>query len=559
MKKKQPGHSGKTDSAAASSNATVSGDKAVRFSQRELREVSFQISSRWFNVNRQARLTLLDINPWRLLAYWHMNEAMVEELQQHQGRLVLRFFEIPAAGSSTSETGINPFDIEVEGTSNNWYVYLWQPGKCYTAILGYLANGSFHELLKSSNQVKLPAAGQSTELAFKPGHFKVNQTYGQVLRSLDQQPHHESAFPEDEFPEVFAPPLLTEPAAIQHWAPLADTIQAYPTTAGLAGEQPESSAHGSGSSHPWPAPSVSAITAHRLESSRLPAAKRTADGNPTVASIPDLSSLEAELSAAMTYLEAEPAEPRAGTGIMQDGVQDGIASQLDQAFPAIDAVDGIHTAARVKDDLFKDQSLPPLPSPDVVSAIGFSYVPSALPFEGSGAEGSGSREEQAGAPLPANTQIDQEVTSHRASMVPFNADVTLGDTLATIQESSHYLRLDRSWPIPQVFGEAQQDASGPPAAGAQARAAHGAAPLPIVTLEELLGEAVFSFGNQDATNLTIRLRVSGRLAKGHVLALFGKPVALDKDNGFDLQFDLDRGPELVSLIRRKTIDYSGSN
>ncbi|MGD8843098.1 MAG: hypothetical protein PVJ83_06445, partial [Gammaproteobacteria bacterium] len=44
------------------------------FSAAELRRISKQISEEWFRPVESRRLTLLDIDPWRVHAYWNVAE-----------------------------------------------------------------------------------------------------------------------------------------------------------------------------------------------------------------------------------------------------------------------------------------------------------------------------------------------------------------------------------------------------------------------------------------------------------------------------------------------------
>jgi len=145
------------------------------FSAEELRRISKQISAQWFRPIESSRLTLLEIDPWRVHAYWNVPEdeiaAIRARLPHHFGSgvsepaLVLRFTDL---SPDTSEAAHHPhFDIEVEGASNNWYIDLWRDAKHYSAELGLKAgDGTFIALVRS-NEVVIPRGGPSPELAYR--------------------------------------------------------------------------------------------------------------------------------------------------------------------------------------------------------------------------------------------------------------------------------------------------------------------------------------------------------------------------------------------------------
>jgi len=145
------------------------------FSAAELRRISEQISAEWFRPVENSRLTLLEINPWRVHAYWNVAEdeitaARARLLHEFGGRgtepaLVLRFTDL---SPDTGEAAHHPhFDIEVEGASSNWYVDLWRDAKHYSAELGLKAAGGMFIALLRSNEVVTPRGGPSPELVFR--------------------------------------------------------------------------------------------------------------------------------------------------------------------------------------------------------------------------------------------------------------------------------------------------------------------------------------------------------------------------------------------------------
>ena len=149
------------------------------FSAAELRRISKQISAEWFRPVEASRLTLLEIDPWRVHAYWNLAEdeiAAARACMPHDfggggsdAALVLRFTDLsPETGEAAHHAH---FDVEVEGASNNWYVDLWRDARRYSAELGVKAiGGSFIPLVRS-NEVVTPRGGPSPELAFR--HLEV--------------------------------------------------------------------------------------------------------------------------------------------------------------------------------------------------------------------------------------------------------------------------------------------------------------------------------------------------------------------------------------------------
>lgn len=142
------------------------------FSADELRRISRQISSAWFVPPAGSRLTLLEIDPWRVHAYWFIAEADLEAARATLPRhgqdtdLVLRFTDI-SPGLTRAEALHARFDIPVQRANNNWYVDLWRDAKRYSAELGLRApDGAFVPLARS-NEAETPRGGPSPQLDFR--------------------------------------------------------------------------------------------------------------------------------------------------------------------------------------------------------------------------------------------------------------------------------------------------------------------------------------------------------------------------------------------------------
>ena len=80
------------------------------FSFQELRDIGIQISASWFRAPEATRLTLMEVHPWRLHAYWNIAEAdMAAALRSlpantEEHALVLRFTDLsPQRGGITPD------------------------------------------------------------------------------------------------------------------------------------------------------------------------------------------------------------------------------------------------------------------------------------------------------------------------------------------------------------------------------------------------------------------------------------------------------------------------
>lgn len=141
------------------------------FSAIELRQISTHITTQWFLPVEGNRLTLLEIDPWRVHAYWHVAEADLAAARSSlpgggDAALVLRFTDL-SPGTPDTAPPHPRFDIEVQHARNNWYVGLWRDAKHYSAELGLRApDGRFVALVRS-NEVVTPRSGPSAELDFR--------------------------------------------------------------------------------------------------------------------------------------------------------------------------------------------------------------------------------------------------------------------------------------------------------------------------------------------------------------------------------------------------------
>ncbi len=141
------------------------------FTATELQQIGSEITAQWFRPIEAKRLTLMEIDPWNVHAYWNIAATELAAARARlpgQGRgaaLQLRFTDI-----SPRRDGAAPhaqFDIEVPPDSNNWYVSLWRDARHYSAELGLrAADGAFVALVRS-NEVVTPRAAPSPEFDFR--------------------------------------------------------------------------------------------------------------------------------------------------------------------------------------------------------------------------------------------------------------------------------------------------------------------------------------------------------------------------------------------------------
>lgn len=152
---------------SSSSPAGGKGQASARpFSVQELRTISFQIAAGWFRADEATQLTLMEVHPWRLHAYWNISEQdwQPSRAQGGQEALVLRLRD--PRGRVADQ------DVEVDGRRNNWYVDLLQGGGAYTAELGLLQGNGDLQVLAQSNTVQLPMAEPSPQRDYTMGLVK---------------------------------------------------------------------------------------------------------------------------------------------------------------------------------------------------------------------------------------------------------------------------------------------------------------------------------------------------------------------------------------------------
>jgi len=162
----------------------------LSFSQEELRELSFEISARWFSQKPATRFTLSVVHPWRIHAYWHISKAMMEKALKTATAphaLIIRVIDLtPTSQGGSYDT--ESFDVEVDGLENNWYIDLRQPGKHYIAELGLRSADSTLYPFARSNKIQVPRSEPSSVLGIKTAEYK-RAAHLQNAQTEDKQPY----------------------------------------------------------------------------------------------------------------------------------------------------------------------------------------------------------------------------------------------------------------------------------------------------------------------------------------------------------------------------------
>jgi len=223
------------------------------FSADELRRIGAEITERWSRPPEANRLTLLEVDPWRVHAYWHVAEA---DLAAARGRLpgggrdavlVLRFTDLSPRAEGTAQPH-ERFDIEVREARNNWYVGLWRDAKHYAAELGLRARDGEFVALARSNEVATPRGRPAPELEFR-------QLEVRPPRSVQAQPAPDGGpftdallselFPERRRPEADYPLVASEPSGVVLDEPPFPTLPEAPDAVpAFAGDEANAAAGG---------------------------------------------------------------------------------------------------------------------------------------------------------------------------------------------------------------------------------------------------------------------------------------------------------------------------
>ncbi len=104
----------------------------------------------------ESRIVLMVRDPRWAFAYWDLEDQKAASVHQREDfeQLVVRVYDV----EGVEFNGLNAhsfFDIPVQFTDSNWYIYLPKEDRSYLLELGYIAAGRYHCLIRS-NQVRTP-------------------------------------------------------------------------------------------------------------------------------------------------------------------------------------------------------------------------------------------------------------------------------------------------------------------------------------------------------------------------------------------------------------------
>jgi hypothetical protein len=133
----------------------------------DLRAVSAELAPRFPATVDETELVLLDVDPYRAHAYWHLAETDLEAGRDRLGSggkpaMVLRVHDVTAEDSPGSARW-EPFDVEVQGLDGHCYLDLWQDGRSYEVELVLRSRDGRLASLARSNRVDTPRAGPPPE------------------------------------------------------------------------------------------------------------------------------------------------------------------------------------------------------------------------------------------------------------------------------------------------------------------------------------------------------------------------------------------------------------
>ncbi len=113
----------------------------------------------------RTRLTLMEIEPFWIYAYWEVTPQDFRSACKQLGgdadtgiEWVLRFYDITRAPFPAGKV-YDHFDVPVDLRAGNWYVNLWSGDKTYFAEIGPRSGAGRFLAIRRSNVVCVPRAG----------------------------------------------------------------------------------------------------------------------------------------------------------------------------------------------------------------------------------------------------------------------------------------------------------------------------------------------------------------------------------------------------------------
>jgi len=127
-----------------------------------LRNVADEVKSSFVRALGKPQLVLIEIDPYRLHAFWTVTRDALELARNRLGAagadasMVLRVFEAETDDMESSEAPA--FDVDVGGLQSRSYVDIFGETRRYRAALGLRAGDNRFVTLATSNTVELPPA-----------------------------------------------------------------------------------------------------------------------------------------------------------------------------------------------------------------------------------------------------------------------------------------------------------------------------------------------------------------------------------------------------------------
>jgi len=141
------------------------------FTAEELQQISAEIADNWFRPDPANHLTLLEVDPWNVHAYWHVSPVDIaatrKQLAAGSGdpALILRFIDLSPQVPGYAPHP--PFDVEVHPASEHHYLHVWRDARRYSAELGLRSGDGSFAALARSNEIFTPPAGPSPERDYR--------------------------------------------------------------------------------------------------------------------------------------------------------------------------------------------------------------------------------------------------------------------------------------------------------------------------------------------------------------------------------------------------------
>lgn len=518
------------------------------FSYQELREINIQISASWFRAPEVTHLTLMEVHPWQLHAYWNIAAADMEAARARlptgaeEPSLILRFTDLSA--QQGEKVANHHFDIEVQGLTNSWYVDLWQDGRRYSAQLGLRTQEGDMISLTTSNEVVLPLATPSSKLDFKqlevrsplpldlPQDRNVSETASingdHLLQNLfPGGPPLDERFPEFES-NVSDTRQLEEPecpALMRVIDALAECPEPFKPELELIDYV-----------HTFRPPTFT-------ENTEFPQIKNSEINPYAIQANQEKARLLSEIKMELPPMTEETVSPAD-------------MDHTPQPFPFFKTESGLtHSTLRREPQSGKQQSGKQQSGKPQLTKPQPSETPSCQPALESSAQATGLDAVKAQGPGARSDVLHEGFPKVMPEvMSDSNPDFSEHEFPVPIAETG----AGQGGLAPFAFQddermEANTSQAHQPmadtAAVEQARGVSGPAPRPVIALEEVLGNAAFSYGRgKSGIEVTSELHLHGTVESGSVLSLFGEQVQVDAQGQFSVRLKLDRGPALSTLL-----------